>query len=527
MNIKNTFLLFILILAALFFFPQPATAQLTILHEFTQDNGESPVGHLVSDGTRLYGVTNTGGASSLGTLFAINPDGTGFTSLRSFNGGAANPNAGLVYDGTRLYGTTNAGGPDDVGTVYAVDTDGSDFTVLHTFDNTTGANPRGALVRSGNTLYGVTIAGGANGTGVIYSIDTDGTDFTLLHQFAADYGSPWSSLTLDGTTLYGQTTSFPEAGNIFSIQTNGSGYTILYEFVSDDGYNPYGVFLKLNDRFYGLRRNGGATNNGTIFSFRPDGPDFSVHYNFDQPEGWNPTGTFIEINGVLFATTKEGGSVGEHGVIFSVNPDGSNYTVHHRFAGGASDGSAPAFYDQLYLEDDYLYGLTEFGGDGNYGTIYRMPVPDVAGPTPTPTGTPTAAPTATPAPSSGSSSNALQNNTTSPRVCSDWKPTGVPDLFQINRTGTTATLHFTPVNAKVRTYHVIFGYTENDERFGQIGAEVTEESNKGVQSITINHLDPGISYWFKVIPVNGCATGEWSNWLEAKSATKGIFYRWF
>lgn len=303
--------------------------------------------------------------------------------------------------------------------------------------------------------------------------------------------------------------------------TDGSNFDNLYEFSSNDGYNPYGAFLFREGKLVGLRRNGGTNNNGTFFSLNPNGTGFTVHYNFTQEDGWNPTSTFIEVDGVLFATTKEGGSVGEHGVIFSINPDGTGYEVHHRFAGGASDGSNPTSYDKLHLQDDYFYGLTENGGDDNYGTIYRIPVPDVESPTPTPTPTPTTIPTNN---SSSSSGNTVTSSTPS---CSDWKPTGISDLFQINRSGNSATLYFTPVNAQVNKYHIIYGFYKNDERFGQIGAEVTQESNKGVQSITINHLDARTTYSFKVVPVNGCATGEWSNWLEAKPAVKGIFYRWF
>ena len=57
---------------------------------------------------------------------------------------------------------------------------------------------------------------------------------------------------------------------------------------------------------------------------------------------------------------------------------------------------------------------------------------------------------------------------------------------------------------------------------------VTNEANRGVQSIVINDLDSNSSYWFQVLPVNGCAAGDWSNWLQAKVSKSGLmgFYRW-
>lgn len=150
----------------------------------------------------------------------------------------------------------------------------------------------------------------------------------------------------------------------------------------------------------------------------------------------------------------------------------------------------------------------------------------------TPASEPTPEPTPTPSPtpsSSSESSNSPGTSVTTPS-CQDRMPVGMSDLFQINRTGTTAVLYFTPINDQVEKYHVVYGYIANDARFGHIGAQVSVESNTGVQSITINHLDPAARYWFQVMPVNGCAVGERSNWLEAKPVTgtsTSIFYRWF
>lgn len=118
----------------------------------------------------------------------------------------------------------------------------------------------------------------------------------------------------------------------------------------------------------------------------------------------------------------------------------------------------------------------------------------------------------------------------SPPSCTDTTPVGQVDLFQIDRNQSQATLYFTPVNDHVKHYHVVYGYKANDQRFGQLSAEASVESNRGVQSITINHLEPNLNYWFAVIPVNGCAVGDWSNWLKASSignqTQPHIFYRW-
>jgi photosystem II stability/assembly factor-like uncharacterized protein len=136
------------------------------------------------------------------------------------------------------------------------------------------------------------------------------------------------------------------------------------------------------------------------------------------------------------------------------------------------------------------------------------------------------------APPFSSTSSSASNNTStfvpSQPGCGDSKPVGSVDLFQINRTGKSAKLFFTPVSDNVTQYNIVYGFRSGDVRFGQLGAYVTNEANRGVQSIVINDLDSNSSYWFQVLPVNGCSAGEWSNWLQAKVSKSGLmgFYRW-
>lgn len=113
-------------------------------------------------------------------------------------------------------------------------------------------------------------------------------------------------------------------------------------------------------------------------------------------------------------------------------------------------------------------------------------------------------------------------------TCSIPTPIGQANLFQINRTGTTAQLFFTPVNDYTANYHVMYGFNQGTPLFGALSAPVTSQTNNGVQSIMINDLDPNTGYWFVIAPVNGCAVGTWSNWLQA-GPTRGrglIFYQY-
>src|SRR4051812_14963130 len=97
-----------------------------------------------------------------------------FTVLHTFSSesnGAAHPFAGVVLSGTNLYGTSQGGGSSGVGTVFRVSTNGLHFTNLYSFTapsgpkstNSDGINPGEGLIVSGSTLYGTASAGGAYG----------------------------------------------------------------------------------------------------------------------------------------------------------------------------------------------------------------------------------------------------------------------------------------------------------------------------------------------------------------------------
>ncbi|MGH7952388.1 MAG: choice-of-anchor tandem repeat GloVer-containing protein [Limisphaerales bacterium] len=162
---------------------------------YTNSDGAGPYGALVLSAGRLYGTTSQGGANTNstrtafgGTVFAVNTDGTDFTTLRNVGGSDGDGMmTGLVLSGNVLYGAAEGGSLGE-GTVFAMKTDGTGFTLLEsftpgpynpatgTYPYLGGAFPRGNLVFSGSTLYGVTEYGGTNGGGtdgggIIFALD--------------------------------------------------------------------------------------------------------------------------------------------------------------------------------------------------------------------------------------------------------------------------------------------------------------------------------------------------------------------
>jgi uncharacterized repeat protein (TIGR03803 family) len=246
---------------------------------------------LVLSGDRVYGTTYSGGYSGSGTVFAVNTDGTGFTSLYSFssltdpfrntNRDGVYPNT-LVLSGNTLYGTAAYGGSFGYGVIFALNTDGTGFTNLYDFNGWTGAGPS-ALILSGSTLYGTTQGGGGTGSGTGFAVNTDGTGFALLHIFAANSNNSLNSdgacpaaLVLSGNTIYGTAGAGGTFGYgaLFSIRTDGTGFTNLYNFNgASDGAGPYGGLALSGNTLYGSTFGSAAhiyaqavTANGTIFS---------------------------------------------------------------------------------------------------------------------------------------------------------------------------------------------------------------------------------------------------------------------
>jgi uncharacterized repeat protein (TIGR03803 family) len=146
-----------------------------VLHSFNGADGGGPLGSPILSGSTLYGMTRLGGTSGDGTIFRIGTDGTGFQVLHSFAGDAdgREPYDSLLLSGSTLYGMTsgNNGGPTSLGTLFQIGTDGTGYSVLHSFTGgpDDGAIPYGSLIQSGSMLYGMTSRGGSIDAGTIFS----------------------------------------------------------------------------------------------------------------------------------------------------------------------------------------------------------------------------------------------------------------------------------------------------------------------------------------------------------------------
>ena len=152
------------------------SGKLTILHSFTggTTDGCNVLGAPFLDAAgNFYGTTSSCGTNKLGTVWEVSKSGKEKV-LHSFAGGTSDgeyPLAGVIVDAEgNVYGTTETGGASNVGTVYRV-SKGGKFTLLHSFNGTDGKYAYCGLVQNAKgTLFGTAQNGGSIGYGTVWKI---------------------------------------------------------------------------------------------------------------------------------------------------------------------------------------------------------------------------------------------------------------------------------------------------------------------------------------------------------------------
>jgi uncharacterized repeat protein (TIGR03803 family) len=242
--------------------------QYSIMHSFSgSGDGSGPAGDLTVVGSTLYGTCQEGGSNAAGTIFEINTNGSGYSTIFTFPASQRTkpdpdpgPSGGLALLGSTLYGTTFHGGSYGDGNIFSINTNGSGYKDLYNFTGgTDGEQPFGALATDGSYLYGVDDYGGTHYAGVLFRVGLNGSGFTVLHDTygGSFYGQP---PTLIGSTLYCPGGGSANGGeDIYQMNTDGTGYKELY---ASGGAN--GDLLLMGSTFYGC--GAGTDNAGGVFA---------------------------------------------------------------------------------------------------------------------------------------------------------------------------------------------------------------------------------------------------------------------
>jgi uncharacterized repeat protein (TIGR03803 family) len=279
-------------------------------------------------------------------------------------------------------------------------------TVLYPFSGgSDGIYPTAGLIAdSQGNLYGTTaFGGGTSNAGTVFELTptvSGGWTETVLYHFCtlancSDGNRPFAGLFADskgnlyGTTANGGTSN---AGTVFELTpASGGGWTetVLHSFTGypSDGAIPLaGLIADSKGNLYGTTSSGGANGYGTVFELTPAGVE-TVLYNFCFVPNCNngifpQAGLYADSKGNLYGTTLEGG-VSEYGTVFELSPPAIaggawNATVLYAF----NEGSAGEYPLAGLIADTTgnLYGTTNNGGGpANAGAVFELSPPAIAG----------------------------------------------------------------------------------------------------------------------------------------------------
>ena len=357
-----------------------------------------------SDGN-LYGTSSRGGTANFGTVYRLTKAGA-FTSLRSMTGTV--PGAAGFYpastpeqhtDGV-LYGV-NEGNDSGItaggyGNTFKI-TPGGAYTPLLVFGGTGSANrgnrPIAGLTAVGNDFYGTTDSGGfSTNHGTMFKFSAVTGVMTYLLDFtytgASNRGSqPWGKLLNGGDGfLYGSTYGGGSQGfgTLFKYHIATNVLTTLVEFTGNASpfpgkYPADKLLLATDGNLYGTTINGGAFNAGTVFRLNPVTGAYAAIVEFSNnvggSQGAGPYSGLVQgPDGYLYGTTEYlgPGSSGT-GTIYRVSLAGQITPRLVDFTGTVAPhkGSHP-WGGLLKTTEGIIYGTTLDGGDGNFGTIWKL-----------------------------------------------------------------------------------------------------------------------------------------------------------
>lgn len=326
----------------------------------------------------LAGVLIWGGAGSAAAAETTPQLVYSFTGA----GGGARANAVVQAPDGYLYGTTtySSGGEEGWGVFYRVKPDGSGYQALRNFSPATdgGLSMASPIVGQDGAIYGSNSEGTGNATwGTLWRYSSAGQFSVIVTFNMANGGYPASALVQDGAgTLYGAAGGGGAGGRgvVFSVQPDGSQMTVLHHFSGDAaGGIPRGIALGNDGRIYGAAAIGGDTGEGTVFSLARDGSDYKVLHAFNSSagDGSNPQSApvLLPSDGSLYGITNNGGS-GGYGTVYKVTPGGQFTTVLS--FDDASNGAFPTAA-LIVGANGSLYGSTPYGGPSRqYGTLFQM-----------------------------------------------------------------------------------------------------------------------------------------------------------
>jgi uncharacterized repeat protein (TIGR03803 family) len=386
-----------------------------VLYSFEgDDDGKYPVySPMVRDQKgNLFGVTNEGGKFGLGTVFELTKNSKGVwaeTVIHTFAGGrdGAIPYFGLEQDAEgNLYGVTTFGGglgdcPVDgvnefCGTVFELTPGENGKWVEHILFRFDWGTKSGGYPKQTPTLDNLGNLYGSVGTGTGCGGGGCGSIFELIRpkkgrwkeKFLYNFSGPdgadcYTPLLFDDEgNLYGATISGGayDAGTVFQLVPTKTGFwkeTVLHSFDPHnyDGGGPTGVLaLDKQGNLFGATPNGGkfpcyGYGCGVVYELDYGTWEEHILTYFREPGG-DGGGVALDAVGDLYGT-RSGDEQEDNPIIFKLVPEvGGRWASRTIYQFEGNDDPAP----RMVISDGSggFYGVTMFGGDYGYGSVFQI-----------------------------------------------------------------------------------------------------------------------------------------------------------
>jgi uncharacterized repeat protein (TIGR03803 family) len=307
-------------------------------------------------------------------LFSVTTKGA-YSLLRNLDGGndGTQPNGGIDIDAAgNLYGTAAYGGVHGGGTLWKY-VPGTGMTTVHAFGAAgDGATPlQGAYRLANGVIIGSAAGGAVNTNGDVWRLFANGT-YKSIHNFQSsptDGHCPFSGVALASNgTIYGTVIGWGFGGipngAVWQIGANGKFQTIYTFKNGNDGeYPDQAPVVDASGTVYGTtHEQNGTAFAGAIWAIQSTG--FKVLHDLTAAtDGFEPNSPLLlDSDGNLYGTTDSGGP-GGYGTVFQITPAGA-FKVMHAFTGG-KDGANPTGM----LAHDYAGAI--YGGTAS-GQVYKI-----------------------------------------------------------------------------------------------------------------------------------------------------------
>lgn len=154
----------------------------------------------------IYGTCSNGGSSSSGTIYRVKTDGTDFVKLKDFQDTypsymGKNPEEIYIHDHI-IYGFTRNGGFDYNGTIFSIQPDGTGFTKIVDLSNLIGKYPQGRPIIKNDTIYGICLQSNTTINGSVFKVHKSGNGLVKISKLDE---SPFKNCSFRETAYWGFT----------------------------------------------------------------------------------------------------------------------------------------------------------------------------------------------------------------------------------------------------------------------------------------------------------------------------------